>query len=93
VVAHRTNRLCGEHRCRKLVPDLASGPAWPYTTIGIGLAICGVVCSGYALRRHESVKRALSRGEFAEPDARVVAFLTGAAVVLGMAIVAALIAA
>jgi uncharacterized membrane protein YidH (DUF202 family) len=51
----------------KLVPELTAGVAWPYTTIGVGLALCGLFCSVYALRRHVTVERALRRGEFAGP--------------------------
>jgi putative membrane protein len=49
----------------KLVPALASGVTWPYTAIGIGFAVLGVVCSGYSFWRHREVEEAVSRGEFA----------------------------
>jgi putative membrane protein len=47
----------------KLVPALATGATWPYTAIGIGFAIVGVFCSGYAFWRYREVEEAVSRGE------------------------------
>jgi putative membrane protein len=61
----------------KLVPALASGVTWPYTAIGIGFAVLGVVCSGYSFWRHREVEEAVSRGEFAHPDERLISLLSG----------------
>jgi putative membrane protein len=74
----------------KLVPELTSGTSWPYTAIGIGFALVGVLCSVYGLRRHREVEHALSRGEFAPPDERMVLFLSGIGAVLGLLLVVAL---
>jgi len=49
----------------KLVPALATGATWPYIAIGIGFAIVGVFCVGYAFWRYREVEEAVSRGEFA----------------------------
>src|ERR671937_787305 len=56
----------------KLIPELTSGTSWPYTVIGIGFAMLGVVCCAYARRRHHEVELALRRGDFAGPDDRMV---------------------
>jgi putative membrane protein len=76
----------------KLVPELASGSNWPYTAIGIGFAILGVICSAYGLRRHREVERSIARGEFAAPDAGMLLVISGAGVVLGLLLVIVLLA-
>jgi putative membrane protein len=76
----------------KLVPALATGATWPYTAIGIGFALIGVYCSGYGFWRYREVEDALRRGEFAHPDERLVAMLSGAGAVLGLLLVLVLLA-
>jgi putative membrane protein len=71
----------------KLVPALASGTTWPYTVIGIGFALVGAFCSGYAFWRYREVEDAVSRGEFAPPDERAVALLAGVGATLGVLLV------
>jgi putative membrane protein len=75
----------------KLVPALASGSTWAYTAIGVGFAVVGVFCSGYAFWRHREVEDALSRGEFAHPDERLVGMLSGVGAVLGAVLVVVLL--
>ena len=75
----------------KLVPAVASGVTWPYTAIGIGFAALGVLCSGYAFSRHRKVEEAVSRGEFAPPDERLIGLLSGAAAALGVLLVVVLL--
>ena len=76
----------------KLVPALASGATWPYIAIGIGFAIVGVFCVGYAFWRYREVEEAVSRTEFAPPDERLVALLSGVGAVLGVLLVVVLLA-
>jgi putative membrane protein len=76
----------------KVVPALASGATWPYTAIGIGFAIVGAFCSGYAFWRYREVEQALSRGEFQRPDERLVALLSGVGFALGVLLVVVLLA-
>lgn len=71
----------------KLIPALASGATWPYTAIGIGFAVVGVFCSGYAFWRYREVEDAISRGEFAAPGDRLVAVLSGVGAALGVLLV------
>jgi putative membrane protein len=75
----------------KVVPELTSGTTWPYTTIGIGFAAVGVFCSVYGFRRHREVERAISRGEFAPADDRMVLLLSGVGAVLGLLLVVVLV--
>ena len=76
----------------KLVPALSAGVTWPYTAIGIGFALIGVFCSGYALWRYREVDEAVRRGDFAHPDERLVAMLSGAGALLGLFLVVVLLA-
>lgn len=76
----------------KLVPALATGATWPYIAIGIGFAIVGVFCVGYAFWRYREVEEAVSRGEFAPPDERLVALLSGVGAALGVLLVVVLLA-
>jgi putative membrane protein len=76
----------------KLIPAVASGTTWPYTAIGIGFALAGVFCSVYALRRHREVEDALRRGDFVQPDERVIALLSGFGAFLGVLLVVVLLA-
>jgi putative membrane protein len=76
----------------KLVPVLASGATWPYTVIGIGFAIIGVFCSGYAFWRYREVEEAVSRAEFAPPEKRIVGLLSGVGFALGALLVVVLLA-
>jgi putative membrane protein len=75
----------------KLVPALATGATWPYTAIGIGFAIVGVFCSGYAFWRYREVEEAVRRAEFAPPEERLVALLSGLGAVLGILLVVVLL--
>jgi putative membrane protein len=76
----------------KLVPALAGGETWAYTAIGIGFAVVGAFCSGYAFWRYREVDEAIRRGEFAHPGDRVVAALSGVGAALGILLVAVLLA-
>jgi putative membrane protein len=75
----------------KLVPALATGATWPYIAIGIGFAIIGVFCVGYAFWRYREVEEAVSRGGFAPPDERLVALLSGVGAALGVLLVVVLL--
>ena len=75
----------------KLVPALSSGTTWPYTGIGIGFALVGVFCAGYAFWRYREVEEAVSRGEFVHPSERLVALLSGLGAALGVLLVVVLL--
>jgi inner membrane protein YidH len=68
----------------KVVPALTSGTRWPYTVVGVGFAAIGLFFIAYAFVRHGRVERAVSRGEFAPPDERLVAALAVVGVVLSL---------
>jgi inner membrane protein YidH len=70
----------------RVVPELAHATRWPYEVIGAGFALLGIAFTGYALRRHVEVERAVTRGEFAPPNDRFLVFATAAGVLLGIAL-------
>ena len=69
----------------RLIPELGTGPNWPYAVIGAGYAVLGTGFIVYGSWRERAVRRALQRGEFAYPEPRVFAALTTLAVALGLA--------
>jgi uncharacterized membrane protein YidH (DUF202 family) len=77
---------------------LALAPHWRcngftavLTAIGIGFAVLGVVCSLYSFWRHREVEEAVSRGEFAHPDERLISLLSGVGAALGILLVVVLL--
>jgi inner membrane protein YidH len=72
----------------KLVPSLSHGTQWPYTVLGAGFAIIGLVFIAYAFMRQQAVHRAVMRRDFEQLDDRFLAFLTIFGVVLGAAVLA-----
>ena len=68
----------------KLVPALTNGTTWPYTVIGAGFALLGIVCIAYAAVRRREVDEALARGDFVRPDDRVIALMTVLGALLGL---------
>lgn len=49
----------------KLVPELSSGPSWPYGAIGVAFAAVGMALIGYAALHERRLEEALARGEYA----------------------------
>jgi putative membrane protein len=72
----------------KLVPELASGAAWPYELLGVGYSVLGLVFILYGYRRQSAVEAALRLGEWSPPDARVPVALTACGVLLAAATIA-----
>ncbi len=73
--------------CARVVPELSnSETTWPYTVVGAGFAVLGVICIAYGERRRVAVRDAIQRGEFAEIGRGMSLLLTGAGVGLGIAI-------
>ena len=69
----------------KLVPELVSGPTWPYVAIGVAFSVLGIGMMAVGLLRHRDVERALDRGEFAPLADRVVLGLAALGAVVGLA--------
>lgn len=76
----------------KLVPALTDETRWPYAVVGAGFALLGVVFVAYGLRRQRLVERAVRRGEYVRPDERLLAWLTGVGVLLGLVLLVMVVA-
>jgi putative membrane protein len=68
----------------KLVPALTDETRWPYVVVGVGFALLGVAFVAYGFRRQRLMERAVARGEYVRPDERLLAWLTGIGIVLGL---------
>ena len=68
----------------KLVPELSTGPAWPFELIGAAFAVTGIMLIAYAYIRQRQVEEAVARGGYApfEPRAGLTFAVIG--VVLGL---------
>ena len=77
----------------RVVPELSDATTtWPYTAMGVAFAVIGVFCVVLGERRRRAVSRAVRRGEFAELSDSLGLLLTTAAAVLGVAMVALILA-
>lgn len=72
----------------RLVPSISNETRWPYTVLGAGFALIGLVFIGYGFLRQRAVQEAVMRGEFERPNERILAAVTSVGVVLGVAVLA-----
>jgi putative membrane protein len=68
----------------KVVPALSDVKSWPYEVLGSGFAVLGLLCIAYASWRHREVAQAIGRGEFVEPDSRLMWALAAGGFALGI---------
>ncbi|HEX5782861.1 MAG TPA: DUF202 domain-containing protein [Solirubrobacteraceae bacterium] len=68
----------------KVVPALTDVTRWPYVVVGAGFAVLGVAFVAYGFRRQRLVEQAVARGEYVRPDERLLAWMTGVGVLLGV---------
>lgn len=72
----------------RLVPELTNVKhVWPYTVLGVGFALIGIVCFAYGHIRRIQVDRAVRAGDFAELDHTIALLISIAGVVLGAGLV------
>jgi putative membrane protein len=73
----------------RVVPGLTKkvSAQWPYTVLGVGFALLGMVCIAYGEKRRRSVSRAVRRGEFDESDPTLTIALTVGGLVLAAGLV------
>ena len=77
----------------RLVPEIARVKhVWPYTVLGVGYALIGVVCFAYGHIRRIQVDRAVRQGNFADLDHTVTLLISIGGTVLALALVALIIA-
>lgn len=75
----------------KVVPALTKEPRWPYAVLGVGFALMGVTLMAYGYLRQRAVDAALARGEFVEPDHRMLVVLALTGSLLGVGVIALVI--
>jgi putative membrane protein len=68
----------------KLVPSLTHQTQWPYTVLGAGFALVGIVFIAHGFARQRTVREAVRRGEFEHPQERLLIALTVVGVALGV---------
>ena len=72
----------------KIVPELTSGPRWPYAVVGGGFCVLGIALVLFGLYRGRQVERALDRGEYVRVDDRVGAALAAFLTLLALGTIA-----
>ena len=76
----------------RLIPALTKAQKVPSIVLGAGFGLLGVAFVLYGLRRESVVSRAIDRGEFARPEGNVLIALTVVGVLLGLGVVADVLA-
>jgi uncharacterized membrane protein len=56
--------------------------------VGVGFAVLGVAFVAYGFRRQRLVEQAVMRGEYVRPDERLLTWMTGIGVLLGLLLLA-----
>jgi putative membrane protein len=68
----------------KLIPELASGAAWPFELIGAAFVLSGIVLIAYGYLRQRRIEAALVRGEYPAFDSGAGLAFTLLGVLLGL---------
>jgi putative membrane protein len=76
----------------RLIPALTKAQKVPSILLGVGFGLLGVAFVAYGLRRESAVSRAIDRGEYARPEDRVLIVLTMVGLLLGLGVVADVLA-
>jgi putative membrane protein len=77
----------------RVVPELSKVThRWPYTVVGVGFTIIGIVCFVYGHMRREAVDRAVRAGEFSEISHTVTLLISVGGAVLAAVLVALIVA-
>jgi len=74
------------------VPELSTGAAWPFETIGVAFAVVGLVFIAYAHVRQKRVEEALAHGGYAPFEARTGLVFAALGVVLGIGTIVVILA-
>lgn len=68
----------------RVVPSLTHQTRWPYTILGAGFALVGIVAIAYGFVRQQAVRDAVRQGRFEHPNDIVLIALTVTGVALGV---------
>jgi len=71
----------------RLVPEITTGPDWPWAVIGVLFGLLGVLAVSYGYIRHRQVTQAIVEQRFEPVDPRVASLMAVVAAVLGLAVV------
>jgi putative membrane protein len=71
----------------RIVPELADVTRWPYSVLGVGFALLGILCIAYGERRRREVERAVRDGRYVPPHDSVAIILAGGGCLLGAIVV------
>lgn len=72
----------------RLLPDLTSGPRWPFVALGAGFGLLGLLLVSYGVLRQSAVGRALRSGTFAPLSPMVLIALAAFGLLLGVGTIA-----
>ena len=76
----------------RVAPELANAKhVWPYTLLGVGFALIGLVCFAYGHVRRINVDRAVREGDFAELSHTVTLVISIGSVLIAVGLVALII--
>jgi putative membrane protein len=77
----------------RVVPELSKAKhQWPYTVMGVGFTVIGIVCFVYGHVRREQVDRAVREGNFAELSHTVTLLISIGGAILAVGLVVLIIA-
>ena len=69
----------------RIVPELSTGAAWPFETLGVAFGVVGLAFIAYGYVRQRQVDAALARGDYAPLDDRAAVVFAACGVALGLA--------
>jgi putative membrane protein len=69
----------------RIVPELSTGAAWPFETLGVAFGVVGLAFIAYGYVRQKQVEAALALGDYAPLDDRAAVVFAACGVVLGLA--------
>jgi putative membrane protein len=76
----------------RLVPEITKVKhIWPYTVLGVGYAVIGVICFAYGHIRRIKVDRAVREGDFPDLDHTVTVLISIGGTLLALGLVALII--
>jgi putative membrane protein len=77
----------------RVAPELANAKhVWPYTLLGAGFAVIGLICFAYGHLRRIEVDRAVRRGDFAELSHAITLVISVGGVLIAAGLIALIIA-
>ena len=77
----------------RVVPELSNAKhEWPYTVMGVGFTLIGIICFVYGHIRREQVDRAVREGTFAELSHVVTLVISIGGAILAVGLVVLIIA-